>query len=82
LTTDALVQAGISPAQISAAVPSLGNRLFRSAEGLLDSEQFVAAVARQWEQRGKSFDASRYFFKEEFCRSISLLSVFGATIQI
>jgi len=61
----ALVDAGISPFEIASSLPGLANRLFRSADGWLDSKTFIATVARQHESRGKKFDTTRYFCAQD-----------------
>jgi hypothetical protein len=56
-----LVAAGVPPSEIAAALPSLGSRLFRSAEGHLSSAEFVAAVTASRAAGGKTFDPIRFF---------------------
>src|SRR4029079_6068971 len=56
-----LVASGVSPSDTWAAVPTLGSRLFRSADGELSSADFVSAVTTLRAAHGKRFDAVRYF---------------------
>ena len=73
----ALIAHGIEPAAISAALPALGGRLFRSAPGRLNTARFVQAVQASHQQKGKSFDPSRYF-----CAEAELLKVGGRTYAL
>lgn len=56
-----LVAAGVPPSDISAALPSLDSRLFRSADGDLSSTEFIAAVTASRAASGKTFDPIRFF---------------------
>ena len=60
-----LVAAGVPPADIAAALPSLGSRLFRSADGQLSSPEFVAAVTASRAASGKGFDPIRFFCQDD-----------------
>lgn len=54
-----LTQAGVSPESIAevAGRPSM----FISADGTIDSEEFISALSQQYQAEGRTFDPTRYF---------------------
>ena len=84
--TRGLVDSGVAPDEIVAALPSLGSRLFRSADGQLPSAAFIAAVAAARAADGKAFDSSRFFCDEDELihyegRTYALTSQWGGWTQ-
>jgi hypothetical protein len=55
-----LCDSGIGPEKIAAQVPGYENRMFRSAEGTLDSAAFLHRMRQEQEDGGRRFDESRY----------------------
>jgi hypothetical protein len=72
-----LIDAGVPPASIAAAVPSRHERLFRSAEGTLDRTTFIERVTEEMRAKDRVFDPDRYF-----CDSDELLHVDGRTYAV
>jgi hypothetical protein len=72
-----LVEDGVPPEKIAAAVPRRGDRLFRSAEGKLDPSAFLDQVTEYMKAHGKAFDPDRYF-----CETEELLHVGGRTYAV
>jgi len=72
-----LVDTGISPFEIASSLPGLTNRLFRSADGWLDSKTFVARVTHDRDLLGKTFDTTRYF-----CENDRLIHFSGRTFAL
>jgi len=72
-----LVEQGIAPEKIASVVPYRADRLFRSADGLLDHATFVQRVAAQMKQQDRTFDPERYF-----CETEELMHVSGRTYAV
>ena len=82
----ALIDAGVQPSAIEAALSSLAPRLFRSADGQLSSVDFVAAVSELRAAQGKRFDSIRYFCADDEliyhgARTYALSSQWGGWTQ-
>ena len=69
-----LVEQGVPPEKIAAAVPRRSDHLFRSADGDLDRSAFVERVAEQMKAQDRAFDPDRYF-----CETQELMHVGGRT---
>jgi hypothetical protein len=72
-----LVEAGVPPHKIAEAAPNRGDRLFRSADGVLDSGAFKEQVTKEMKYKNKAFDPDRYF-----CETEELMHVGGRTYAI
>lgn len=73
----ALSSRGVSPDQMMRVCPERGDRFFISTAGVHTSETFCRQLARERLQRGRSFDASRWF-----CEDCELLHVGGTTYAV
>jgi hypothetical protein len=81
-----LVEAGVPPEKIAAAVPYRSDRLFRSATGNLDGSAFIERVTEQMKAKGKLFDPDRYFCETQELMHASdvtyaVTNQWGATTQ-
>ncbi len=56
-----LCDSGIAPEEIAAKVPGQENRMFRSADGALDSAAFAQRMRQEEEGGGKRFESHRFF---------------------
>ena len=72
-----LIDEGVSPEHIAAAVPSRSERRFRSADGTLDRAAFIESVTAQMRAQGRPFDPDRYF-----CETDDLIHVAGRTYAL
>lgn len=72
-----LVEEGVPPEKIAAAVPRRSDRLFRSADGDLDGSAFVLRVTEQMTAQDRAFDPDRYF-----CETEELMHVAGRTYAV
>lgn len=72
-----LVEQGIAPEKIAAAVPKRGDRLFRSTEGSVDHATFVERVSEQLKRQNRAFDSERYF-----CETNELMQAGGGTYAV
>jgi hypothetical protein len=72
-----LVEEGIAPHNIAEALPSRGDRLFRSADGELERAAFTEFVAQEMKYKGRAFDPDRYF-----CETDELMHVGGRTYAV
>lgn len=63
-----LCDGGVSPAEISEAIPWRGSRgrlLFRSVKGEVDSDAFIAAMLAEHDAGGQAFDKRRFFCADD-----------------
>jgi hypothetical protein len=56
-----LCSSGIDPEQIRDVIPKRKNRLFESADGTLNAEQFIDALSKRRALEGRKFEPRRYF---------------------
>jgi len=60
-----LCDSGIAPEKIAAKVPGQENRMFRSADGMLDSAAFAQCMRQEEEGGGKRFESHRFFCTDD-----------------
>jgi len=60
-----LCNSGINPEQIRDIIPKRKNRLFESADGTLNAEQFIDVLGERKALEGRQFERRRYFCMDE-----------------